>query len=277
MLKRVMCYVLGMHFMLCTLISAAATPPLEIGITPFFTTAQTMSTYEPLRFYLQRRLYRPVTLVTAPDHETHLKRLLQREYRFALVAPHYARMAQLQSGYMPLLRPMGDLYGVLVAAATGPVNKIADLKNATVALPDPLSLASMLAIDTLTTHCLEAIRTRSYPSGSSAFLSVLRGENLAAFGSINNFNLLDEADKKRLRILAESVRVPSIMLVARADVPQSESKQMAQMFLDFARDPQASRDFFGKTNYAGFRPPTGDELKQLDSYVKRIKERAWEQ
>ncbi|MBK7415968.1 MAG: hypothetical protein IPJ38_13465 [Dechloromonas sp.] len=61
-----------------------------------------MPTYQPLA-KLERELKQPIQLLTAPDFETFVKRVVDGEYDVAVLAPHYARLATRNSATAPCL------------------------------------------------------------------------------------------------------------------------------------------------------------------------------
>ena len=84
--------------------ASADNTTIEIGILPTLSTRTILATYQPLREYVEEKLGQPVTLVTAADYRTFLDRTQRGEYRFVVTAPHYARLAQSEAGYVPMVR-----------------------------------------------------------------------------------------------------------------------------------------------------------------------------
>lgn len=87
---------------------------LEFGIIPYLPTPTILERYKPLRNFLEQRLHEPVSIVTAPDYPNFIERTQRREYPFVITASHAARLAELEAGYQPMLRPGWDTYATLL-------------------------------------------------------------------------------------------------------------------------------------------------------------------
>lgn len=247
--------------------------PLEIGLFPYLSTHAVLNTYRPLRAYLEKRLQRPVVLITAPDLRTFVERTQKGEYRFVIDAPHFARLAQTEAGYVPMLRIEAGLYGVVVVAKNSSLHDIAGLRGKVVSTPNEITLMSMLGLQLLRRHGLTPGRDvfiHQAASHNSAVLSVLRGESAAAVTSVTALRQMPPEIRNEVRILAITSKVPHVIFLANSRVPQQEVAKMTTLLLDFAASPEG-KQFIRSTGYAGLRPPTDKELRSLDPYVRELK------
>ncbi|MBT9519859.1 MAG: PhnD/SsuA/transferrin family substrate-binding protein, partial [Dechloromonas sp.] len=81
----------------------ATVRPLTVGLMPYLSTRMLLANYQPIAVALEQELQQPVQLVTAPDFDTYVKRVLDGEYDVAVLAPHFARLAIRDYGYSALL------------------------------------------------------------------------------------------------------------------------------------------------------------------------------
>ncbi len=247
--------------------------PLEVGLFPYLSTHAVLNTYRPLRSYLEQRLQRPVTLVTAPDLRTFVERTEKGEYRFVITAPHFARLAQVEAGYVPMLRVDNGLYGILVVAKGSPVRDVRALRGKIVSTPSKITIVSMLGLHLLRENGLQPgrdVTIHQAASHNSAVLSVLRGESTAAVTSATALRQMPPKIRDAVRTLALTREVPHLMYLANPRVPEREVAKMTRLLLDFAGSPEGRR-FMRDTGYAGLRPPTEGELRSLDPYVTELK------
>lgn len=251
-----------------------ATAPLEIGVFPYLSTRTLLTTWQPLQTFLESRLGRPVLVVTAPDMRTFVERTLTGTYPLVVTAPHFARLAQLEAGYQPLLRAQRDLAAVFIVEAGGPVRSLADLRGRQVATPDGLAIVTQLAVNLLREHGLSPGRDvvlREMPSHNSAALAVRQGAVAAAAISYTAFLQLPPDQRAGLTMLARSDVVPHVMILARRDMGAGETERFARLIREFVEQTPEGREFIDRLGYLGLRPPTDAELKSLDAYLPALR------
>ena len=247
---------------------------LEIGILPYLSVRTVLTTYQPLQQYLQDRLQRPVLFVTAPNMRTFVERTQRGEYRFVLTAPHFARLAQQEAGYLPMLRTKRDLYGVLLVDKDSPLRHVSELRGETVATPDSIAIINMLGAQLLRANGLKPgkdVELRAMPSHDTAVLALQKGDTAAAIVSVTALQQMPEELKNNIRTLAISNGIPHIMFLAHPKAPRREVADMTTLLLAFAENTPEGRRFMGDTGYIGLRPPTAREMKSLDPYVGDLK------
>ncbi len=274
-LKRVTVWIaLSFGLTLPCVQAAESLPPLEIAILPYLSTRAVLSTYAPMRVYLERRLHRPVLLVTAPDMQTFIQRTQQGMYGYLVTAPHFARYAQLEAGYRPFLRVDRTLYGTLVVSKNSDIQSISDLRGKVVATPDKLAIISMLGVELLRSKGLRPgkdVEVRATTSHNSAVLSVERGWAAAAVTSATALKQMPDELRNSVRELATTAHVPHLMYLARGDIPVVEVNKLSAILQEFVENSPEGKAFITDTGYGGLRKPTAGELKQLDPYVQDLK------
>lgn len=248
---------------------------LEIGIFPYLNTRTLLTTYQPLQQYLQNRLQRPVLFVTAPNMRTFVERTQQGAYHFVLTAPHFARLAEQEAGYVLMLRTKRDLHGALIVDKDSPLHHVSELHGKTIATPDGLAIISMLGAQLLRANGLkpgEDVVLRSMPSHDTAVLSLQKGNGVAAaVVSATALQQMPQELKMSVRTLATSAAVPHITFLAHPKTPRQEVANMTRLLLEFADNTPEGKKFMSDTGYLGLRPPTSMEMKSLDPYVSDLK------
>lgn len=275
-LKRAAAWI-ALSFGLCLPCVPAAEPipPLEIAILPYLSTRAVLNTYAPMRVYLERRLHRPVLLITAPDMQTFVQRTQQGTYGYLITAPHFARYAQREAGYRPFLRVKSMLYGTLVVSKNSDIQSISDLRGKIVATPDKLAIISMLGLELLRSkglHPGKDVEVRATTSHNSAVLSVQRGWAAAAVTSATALKQMPDELRNSVRELATTAHVPHLMYLARGDIPVVEVNKLSAILREFVENSPEGKVFITNTGYGGLRKPTAGELKQLDPYVQDLKD-----
>ena len=254
--------------------ASADNATIEIGIIPTLSTRTILTTYQPLREHLEEQLKQPVVLVTAPDYRTFIDRTQRGEYHYVVTAPHFARLAQVEAGYVPMVRVKRELRGILVTRADSNIKTINDLRGKIVSTPENIAVVTMLGLQRLREHGLEPNRevtVRAYASFNSAVLAVQNGESDAAFTAQTALNQMPEETRSALRTIATTNAVPHVIFLASKKVPPKEVERMTRLLLEFSENKPRGAPFFEQTGFLGYVRPTAAELKNLDPYVTELK------
>ena len=115
----------------------------DLAFTPFLPVRTMMLKYEPMRIFLEERLQEQVALITAMDYKTFNQRMRNHDYAFVVTVANAAYLAHAEYGYTPMLRPVILTRPVLITSRKNRFKHLQDLRGATIALPDRLSVISM--------------------------------------------------------------------------------------------------------------------------------------
>jgi len=253
---------------------AAADRPLILGVFPYLNTTTVVSIYQPVREYLEEQLARPVKLYTAVDFQTFVKNTRNGDYDIAVTPPHFARLAQLESGYTPLVRYTSGRTSLVVVAAQNPLRDIGELKGGVVAVSEQIFLTTLVGIEWLKQHGLAPgvdFTLLDKRSHYDAVVSVVQGNSSAALTSSVALSQMPRAIQDGVRIIA-SVTTPSdIMYIANPKLGPDEIRRCASVLLKFAQTSTQGRNFFRNSGYNGLQLVSAEELRSLDPYVQEIK------
>ncbi|MEK6747681.1 MAG: PhnD/SsuA/transferrin family substrate-binding protein [Pseudomonadota bacterium] len=264
---------IGMLLLMAT--QAARAEPIEFGILPVLSTRSIITLYDPLREYLERRLGLHVILATAPDYRTYIARTQNREFRYLMTAPHFARLAQLESGYRPMVRVKHEQLALLLTDKATGVANLAALRGKIIATPDSLAVVTLMGMEMLRAASLSLgkdVTLRAFPSFNSALIALRNGEVAAAFSSPVALTQMPEDQRRGLITLATSQPQLPVCYLANPSAPPSEVAAMTHALLEFEATPEGQA-FFKKTGYEGFRALQEVDLRTMDRYVKEIKKR----
>ncbi len=259
---------------LCPLPAAAEPAAIEFGVLPTLSTRAVIDTYDPLRQFLSERLNRTVTLVTARDYRTYIERTQRGEYRFLVTAPHFARLAETEAGYVPLVRVKRELRSVFVARSESPIRTLGELRGRIVTSPETLAVVTMLGKQLLREHGLTPgrdVTVQPFPSFSSAVLAVYNGEADAAMTAETALTQMPKEVRSAMRIIGASAPVPPVMYMAHPRVARAELDQMLRLLLEFSGDRKYGAAFWRKTGFEGFERLRPAELRRMDPYLADLK------
>ena len=249
----------------------------ELAFTPFLPVRTMMLKYEPMRVYLEERLREPVALVTAPDYKTFNQRLRNHDYAFVVTVANAAYLAHTEYGYTPMLRPAILTRPVLVTSRESRFKKMKDLRGASLALPDRLSVVSMQGVHMLRKaglHPVSHVKIKHTPNHAAAVNFVLSGEVAAAIVADRAILQMPEATQKALRTMQtwDAGAVPGVIYMANPHVSVERVTRMRQALLDYVRDTDSGRNFVRDLGYGDLTPATAADLAPLAAYGALLKE-----
>lgn len=256
---------------------------LEIGVLPYVGLNELLQAYGPLARYLEQETGRPVRIVTARDYPDFLARTARHEYPLLITASHFARLAQQDNGYVPLLRPLTDFHVLLLVRRDAAVHQVADLQQARIATPGLLAQSTMLGRLALHTLGLKlspphetGIRFVDAINHKNAMLAVIAGEADACVVSEGAFRHAREAEQQQLREIAlpKQVKVKAIPVIYAASplLPMVEREALNRLILHFVNDTPAGQGWIKGLKYDGLRPLNNMEMQAMDGEVHELRQ-----
>lgn len=246
---------------------------IEFGILPTLSARTILTTYQPLRVYLEQHLKRPVQFVTAPDYRIYIERTQRGDYPYLITASHFARLAQKEAGYQPLVRVKRELDAMLVTDKRSGITTIEGLRGKSVSTPDSLAITSMLAVELFRAHGMSPgrdVNLHAQTSFNSALIAMHNGESAAAITAATALKQMPAEVRENLVVLATTKSVPHNVCLASSKVPPHEAAEMTRLLLAFGNTP-AGEAFFRDTGFVGFVRSTEDDLVALDAYMVDLK------
>ncbi|MDP3687102.1 MAG: phosphate/phosphite/phosphonate ABC transporter substrate-binding protein [Sulfurimicrobium sp.] len=264
----------GLLFALTSWTSTAAAPEaLRVGLFPNLSTRLLLETYQPMRDFLEHRLGRPVTLFTAPDFNSFVSRTQSGEYDLIVTAPHFARLAQTESGYQPLFSYRNNITAAIVVAKNSRFTDLNTLRGQKIAAPDRIAVVTMLGLKMLRNKGMEANKNYHFHwagTHGNVALAVLNGEAAAGIIGMLPLKQLPENVSQQLHVLSISPAIDSQMILAHQRVEPGSLRQIREALVQFEKSP-AGQEFFRTTSLVGLKPLSIDDLKQLDPYAREVR------
>lgn len=253
--------------------------PLQFGLLPYISTRKLFTYYTPIKKYLEKTLGRPVRMSTAPDFATYIERARQGEYDLYHTAPHFAAQAEYEFGYQRVSRFLRKLDGSIIVARDGPIKQPEDLRGRTLCTPDALAIITFLGEQWLLENGIQPgvdVEIRNFPSHNTAILAVLRGKAEAAVSSAAVFENMPKTVSDKLRILTTTKKVPHMMFMAGANLPNKEYLELRKAMLAYTADA-AGESFFAATGYGDMGEITDKEMSRLSPFIAELNTRTKQQ
>lgn len=253
---------------------AAQETPLIIGILPTLSPRVLLGSYQPFRTYLEKNLRRPVEMVTAKDFSTFHKSTARGDYDIIVTAAHLARLAEVESGYIPLATYKSVNRALLLTSSKAPLQNIQDLRGHTVATLDRSALITSQTLVWLKEQGLqEAVDFKLLETSShnSAAYSVLSGESVLAIISPGGWKMMPANMRGGLKLLVSLPPLPGMMWLANRRLT-NEVPNLNTVLMDFSPDLPEGKQFFDATGFQGMREITPQEMKSLDPFIPYLKQ-----
>lgn len=246
---------------------------IEMGVFPYLSTRALLDLYEPVRVLLQVKLDRPANLFTAPNFKAYADRTQAGEYDVLVTPPHLARLAQQETGYIPLTMFTRELRGVVVVAKTSPIQSLQELKGKRIVTPNKIALVTIMGSQLLQENgLLNDLSTLILDVGShsNAVLAVQRNEAEAALTENAALQQMPEDLRNSVRIIAQTQRLPHVMFLAHPRLGQADIARVRKLLLNFQHTAEG-RTFLKHSGYGGMRAVDEADMRSVDPFVKELK------
>jgi len=247
--------------------------PLRLGVLPITSTRILLGNYAPVRAYLQNALGQPLELFAAADFRTFVLNTERGEYDLIVTAVHFARLAQLESGWLPLVRYTALHQTLLVTLRDRPLARLEELRGRVVAGPDPLTLVSMEGRDWLQARGLREDADYTYlatPTTPSAAHALINGQSPLFLGTPQGLLNTPRDVRDQLAVFTALPERANLTWLAHPRLAAQQA-QLKAALLGMNGASAELGSFFEATGYQGVREVQGAELTGADKYLPRLR------
>lgn len=256
---------------------AASTPApgdqaLRAGFLPVSPAAQLAARFTPLLDHLSEKTGHRFDFVTAPSFPVFMERAARGEYDLIWVPPHFARQANLETGYEPLAAGGRKLAGVILSRRDGPASA-RDVRNKTVALVDPEALVTILVLSRLEDEGLRPgrdYRVRYFQNHPSAMEAVRRGAADVAGVSDVYFQAERGRAAAELIEIERTMEAPGMVFLANPRLPDPTRQRIKEALLSMGGSPEA-KIALERAKMGLLVPIPASDLKKMDKIIQRMK------
>ena len=246
--------------------------PLTVGILPYQGPQQLVSKFSPLRDYLQQASARKLTLVTAPSYPEFRARTKAGEYDIILTAPHFARVAELESGFKRIAVTRYRVHGAIFVAKDSPAQQLSDLIGKSLSIPPPAAMVHMLVIELARNNGLDLDRDfklHTQESMHNSLFAAVRGDSDASVVDFASWDAYEQ--KNSLREIAKTAEVPGMIIMAHPRVPKAVIASMRKALFAYA-DTAEGKAYFAITKHGAWLPVDDATMRSIDPYVRLKKD-----
>jgi phosphonate transport system substrate-binding protein len=250
--------------------AASASTSFILGVLPIHSARILAERYEPLRIYLEKALGQPVRIESAGDFRRFHERTLNGDFDLTITPAHFARLAQKDAGFRPLVQFVPDHDALLVYAKDRPLHDARMLRGQKLAVIDRLAVTVTASLQYLETQGLEAdrdYRVVEHRTHASAAYALIGGLTAGAVTTSQGLLQIPDDLRRKLVILKHIADIPAFVFLAKPDAEAKRQDQLKRLMLAFPGEAEGI-DFLGKTGYNGLIPSSEATMKRADVYLK---------
>lgn len=227
-------------------LSTAAAPgetpaAYTFGVAPQFDQRKLFATWKPVVDALSKATgerFRFLSASSVPEFE---QAVAKGSYDFIYVNPYHLYRERLRQGYIPLVRDVTPLRGVVAVRSDSETRELTDLDGKTLAVPSPNAIgASMLIQAELERVHGVRVKMVNAKSHSSAYLYAINKLSDAAGGVEKTLAEQEPAIRDALRVVFRTSDFPSHPIAAHPRIPEALRERVRQTFLQLSADPAGS-------------------------------------
>ncbi|MGE5467191.1 MAG: phosphate/phosphite/phosphonate ABC transporter substrate-binding protein [Ignavibacteria bacterium] len=218
---------------------SAAAAEYSFGVTPQFERRQLFTVWTPILAELERRTghkFRLALTRDIPEFERHYN---AGGFDFSYMNPYL--VVENPQGYLPLVRDVAPLRGILVVRKDDPIQSPAELDGAVIAFPTPNAIgASLLIRAELARKFKVRFEPKYVKSHTATYLSVTQGLTVAGGGVQRTLDEQKDSVRDQLRVIHTTRASPSLPVAAHPRVPAEVREAVREAFLAMAANPDAA-------------------------------------
>lgn len=244
-----------------------------MGVPPIYNMRTLAARYEPLRAHLETRLGQPVYVESAQGFAEYHARTLRGEFDLTITPAHFARLAQLDRGFQPIIQFQPDNDALLIYSEDRPLSHPGLLKGQQLAVIDALAMTVTATLHYLSEQGLEAgrdYRLVEYRNHASVGQALTSGLAMAGVTTTHGLKQMPEGTLTKLKVYAHIADIPAFVMLAKPAASPAEADRLRGVVLDFVRG-KAGQDFLKGLALTGLVPADERQMKRADAYLKETR------
>ena len=245
---------------------------LVMGIVPQILPSEIFEKWKPLVNEIGKLAALDIDIKLYPSTPLFETAFLQGEFDLVYLNPYHAVMARKAQGYLPMVRDIDQLEGILVIRADSAINTLMELDKAKMAFPSPNAFGASLYMRALLTEKYKLKYQTTYSqTHSNVYRQVINGTVQAGGGVQATLDLQPENIQKQLRIIFKTPKAPSHPISVHPRVTVAQRTALEKALLGLNASPQGLKllravgmDSLIRTDFSEYKPL---ENLRLDQYV----------
>ncbi|HET6718473.1 MAG TPA: phosphate/phosphite/phosphonate ABC transporter substrate-binding protein [Rhodocyclaceae bacterium] len=209
-----------------------------LGVAPQFDQRKLFATWKPVVDALSEATGEPFRFRSAGSVPEFEQAVAKGSYDFIYVNPYHLYRERLRQGYIPLVRDVTPLRGVVAVRNDSAIREAADLDGKSLAVPSLNAIgASMLIQAELERVHGVRVKVVNAKSHSSAYLYAINRLSDAAGGVEKTLAEQEPAIRNALRVVYRTSDFPSHPIAAHPRIPEALRERVRRILLKLSADP----------------------------------------
>lgn len=254
--------------------AAAAADPrsdeLVVGVLPNIGADALMAQYESLKNYLERLNSHKVRIVVSANFKAFFEGMSRGDYDLSVAAPHFARVAQLDSRLVPLAMYEPRINALFITPIDSTLAAPRELRGKALAFANPQSLVAMYGRQWLQQQSLEPgkdYEVKAARTDVGVGRMLLTGDVAAAIMSNGEFRSIPQDESSRLKIVEIFARIPNFIIVGHPRLGKERLARLKTQLLTFLADKSDGAAFNKAAGISAIVDADDATLRELDPYT----------
>ncbi len=253
--------------------STALAQSFSFGVVPHVSPRVLLTNYQPLAEFIENELKTPLEIVTAPNFKAFGQRTLDNEYNIVVTAPNLARLAELDSGWIPLAVFEPKIKALFITTEANKSMDIQSLKGKSMAVANPQSLVVLAGMRWLGENKLKQNRdftvVKAANQDSLAQL-ILTKQAIAAMLSIGEYKQIPEEKRQQTPVHTVFTELPGFVVMVRKDFPEAAKAKLAKALPGFSQS-ELGKEFGINTGFKGIHAARDNDLTPVDPFIDQTR------
>jgi len=239
---------------------------LRLGIFPYVSSSKLINHNKSLQKYINESPQFKLSLVSAKNVPSYIKKVKAFDYDLIFCAPHLARYFEKKYAYQRVAMTSHNIIGVYIVKKNSPIQSLEDLQGKSISLAPQKSIVHQVVLKQLKKYDivpgknLDIILVKTH---NNAIYNVLNEISSASITGVKLWKNFPTENRKKLRSIGETEATSGFIVMAKPDLDKHAVAELQQLFLSF-NDSKAGSDYI----FNGFKLITSSEMQSLDSYAE---------
>jgi len=259
--------------LLTATLALADSDSLTFGVFPYLPTTRIEQIFAPIAARFGKLTGRPISLRSRPDYARFREQVRQQTYDILFVQPFdYVRIAA-PHGYTPLARwvatddsdDRGDLSAIVVARPDTGIEKLQDLQNRTVAVPNLDAAVALLGRYALRNQGVNA-NIHAVGNHLACLQQVQVKRAAACITAWPPVKLFEQKNGVKFKLVFKTRVIPSSLFAVHRRIPAEQRKLLRKELLSWRKDDPATAVYLSAGAWTRLYPATDKDY----DVVRRI-------
>jgi len=239
---------------------------LKLGIFPYVSSSKLINHNKGVQKYINESPQFKISLVSAKDVPTYIKKVKAFDYDLIFCAPHLARYFEKKYAYQRVAMTSHNIVGIYLVKKDSPIYSLEELKEKNISLTPEKSIVHQVVLKQLKEYNivpgknLDIIQVKTH---NNAIYNVLNDISSASITGIKLWKNFPAEKKNKLRSIGKTEAISGFIVLAKPDLDEMAVVEIQKLLLSF-KDSKAGGTYI----FNGFKLITDSEMQSLDAYAE---------